>query len=130
MAKKQLVKGMPTSLHFLLQMCEHYVLAKQVRMPVLKVQEGGRAVRLLEKVFSDIAGREDVHTPDGKLYTLNFIDDFSDKSWVYNLKRKNNTPKYFREWKALVEQETGHKVNIFCTNNGGEYSSNEFENYL
>ena len=26
---------------------------------------------------------EDVQTPHGKLYTLNFIDDYSQKAWVY-----------------------------------------------
>ena len=64
------------------------------------------------------------------MYTLNFIDDFSQKTWVYILKRKDEAFKYFQEWQALVEQETNQKVNIFRTDNGGEYSSKDFESYL
>ena len=74
-AERQLATGMPTSLSYLLKICEQCLLAKQARVPVPKIREGGRAKRLLEKVFLDIMGPEDVQTPHGKLYTLNFIDD-------------------------------------------------------
>ena len=87
MPEKQLPEGVPTSLDFLLQTCEHCVLAKQAKAPVPKMWEGGRAKRLLEKIFSDIAGPEDIQTPNGKMYTLNFIDDFLQRTWVYILKR-------------------------------------------
>ena len=86
MAKKQCAKGMPASLDFLPQVCEHFVLAKQTQTSILKMQEGGRVKRLLEKMFLDIAGPQDVQTLAGGLYTLNFIDDFSQKIWVYILK--------------------------------------------
>ena len=127
MAEKQLAKGMPTSLDFL---PEHCVLAKQAKAPVPKMWEGGRAKRLLEKFFSDIAGPEDVQSPNGKMYTLNFVDDFLQKTWVYILKRKDKAFKCFQEWQALVEQETNQIINIFHTDNGGEYSSKDFESYL
>jgi len=74
MAERRLATGMPTSFSYLPQICEHCVLAKQTRTPVPKSQEGGRATRLLEKVFSDVTGPEDIQTPHGELYTLNFID--------------------------------------------------------
>ena len=41
MAEKKLVIGMPTSLSYLPQICEHCVLAKQARTPVPKMREGG-----------------------------------------------------------------------------------------
>ena len=75
MAEKKLAKGMPASLDFLLQICEYCVLAKQAKTLVPKLQEGGRAKQPLEKIFSDIAGPEDVQTPNGERYTSNFIDD-------------------------------------------------------
>ncbi|CAB4035877.1 Retrovirus-related Pol poly from transposon TNT 1-94 [Paramuricea clavata] len=34
------------------------------------------------------------------------------------------------EWKALVETSTGRRLKVFRTDNGGEYTSTEFENYL
>ena len=36
----------------------------------------------------------------------------------------------FLEWKALVEKATKKKVRTFRTDNGGEYTSSQFENYL
>ena len=34
------------------------------------------------------------------------------------------------EWKSLVENSSGHKVKKLRTDNGGEYTSTEFESYL
>jgi transposase InsO family protein len=36
----------------------------------------------------------------------------------------------FREWKSLLEKSTGHKLKIFHTDNGGEFTSTKFEDYL
>ena len=127
---KKLATGLPTSLAYLPQICEHCVLAKQTRTPVPRLWEGGRAKRLLEKVFSDITGPETVKTSHGKLYTLNLIDDYSQKCWVYTLKQKREAFDHFKDWKELVKRETGKKVRIFHMDNGGEYSSKEFEGYL
>ena len=38
--------------------------------------------------------------------------------------------KYFLEWKALVEKSSGRKLNTLRTDNGGEYVSSKFEDYL
>ena len=130
MAEKQLAKGMPTNLSYLPQVCEHCVLAKQAQTPIPKLREGVRAKRVLEKVFSDITGPGDVQTPHSKLYILNLIDDYLQKAWIFTLKRKSEACEYFKEWKAQVEQETNQKVHILRTDNGGEYSSKDFESYL
>ena len=118
MAKKKLVTGMPTSLSYLPQICDHCVLAKQACTLVPKMQEGGRVKRLLEKVFSDITGPENVKTPHGELYTLNFIDDYSQKACIYIIKRKSEAYECFKDWRALVETETGQRIKIFQTDNG------------
>ena len=129
MAEKKLATDLPTSLAYLPQICEHCVLAKQTQTPVPRLWEGGRVKRLLEKVFYDITGPETGKTSHGELYTLNLIDDYSQKCWVYTLKWKSEAFDHFKDWKELVERETG-KVQIFHTDNGGEYSSKEFEGYL
>ena len=86
--------------------------------------------RLLEKVFSNITGPEDIQTPYGELYTLNFIDNYSQKAWIYVIKKKSEAYECFKEQKTLVKTETGQKTKIFRTDNGGEYSSKEFGTYL
>ena len=80
--------------------------------------------------FSDITGPENVKTPHGELYIINFIDDYSPKAWIYMIKRKSEAYKLFKDWRALVEREMGQRIKIFQTDNGGEYSSKEFEAYL
>ena len=130
MAERGLVSGMPANLSTIPPTCEHCVLGKQTRTPVPKVREGERAKHPLDKVFSDISGPEDVQTTQGGLYTLNFIDDFSQKTWVYILKHKAEALTHFKEWKAIVEREMSHTVKTFRTDNGGEYTSQEFEKYL
>ena len=46
--------------------------------------------------------------------------------WVYFLKSKDQVFEKFLEWKAMVERSTGRKLKAFRTDNGGEFTSNEF----
>ena len=50
--------------------------------------------------------------------------------WVYIIKQKEQVFEKFLEWKALVEKSTGRKLKALRTDNGGEYTSAEFEAYL
>ena len=38
--------------------------------------------------------------------------------------------KKFLEWKTLAEKSTGQELKIFRTDNGDEFTSTEFEEYL
>ncbi len=58
------------------------------------------------------------------------IDDYTHYIWVYVLRNKHEVFNKFCEWKSLVENLSGHKLKVFRTDNGGEYTSNEFEEYL
>ena len=66
----------------------------------------------------------------GAEYFLTFIDDKIHFTWVYVLKKKDEVFRKFREWKAMVERESGHRVKTLHTDNGGEYISTEFKEYL
>ena len=63
----------------------------------------------------------------GTEYFVTFIDDQSRYVWTYVLKHKSEVFKKFTEWKTMVERSSGMKLKIFRTDNGGEYTSNEFE---
>jgi hypothetical protein len=97
---------------------------------VPKIREGERATVRLEKVFSDIMGPEDVSTKAGKKYMLNFIDDATGMTWIYPPKEKLDATQRFKEWKALVEKESGTDIKILRTENGSKYTSKDFETYL
>ena len=60
------------------------------------------------------------------MYIVSFIDDYSRKTWVYFLKSKDEVFGKFKEFKALVENLSDKKIKILRSDNGGEYTSNEF----
>jgi transposase InsO family protein len=66
----------------------------------------------------------------GARYFVTYIDDFSRKVWVYLLKSKGECLKKFKEFKALVETQSEHKIKVFQSDNGGEYISKGFERFL
>ena len=61
---------------------------------------------------------------------MTFIDDCTHYVWIYVLKNKHEVFRTFTEWKSLVEKSSGHKIKVFRTDNGGEYTSTEFESLL
>ena len=48
----------------------------------------------------------------------------------YILKPKSEVLSKFKEWKALIENSTGRKIKCLSTDNGEEYVSTEFQDFL
>jgi transposase InsO family protein len=63
-------------------------------------------------------------------YMVTFIDDFSRYVWVFFMKEKSETLSKFIEFRMKVENEVGRKIKCLRTDNGGEYTSDEFCDYL
>ena len=85
---------------------------------------------LLELVHSDVCGKMSVKSLSGAEYFLTFIDDKTRYVWTYVLKRKDQVFAKFMEWKTLVEKSTGQKLKTLRTDNGGEFTSTQFQDYL
>jgi transposase InsO family protein len=66
---------------------------------------------------------------EGNRYFITFIDDFSKKLWVYFLKEKSAAFIVFKNFKALVENQSGHKLVTLRSDRGSEYTSKEFDKY-
>ena len=64
------------------------------------------------------------------MYYVTFIDDYSRKVWTFFLKHKSEVFQKFKEWKTMVENQRGRKVRALRSDNGGEYTSTEFKEYL
>ena len=47
---------------------------------------------------------------------------------MYPIRRKADVIAVFKTFKALVELESGKKIKCLRTDNGGEYTSDEFDN--
>lgn len=65
----------------------------------------------------------------GYSYMLIFIDDFTRFTWVYFVKQKSEVMDRFVQFKKTVEAELGAKIKQLRTDNGGEFTSNEFSSF-
>jgi len=66
----------------------------------------------------------------GKNYAVTFIDDHSRKTWVYLLAAKSDVLGALIRFQELVENETGLRLKVLRSDNGGEYTGNKFLAYL
>ncbi|GJZ60970.1 retrotransposon protein, putative, ty1-copia subclass [Tanacetum coccineum] len=87
-----------------LEFCENYVLGKSTRGP------------------------SRVESMSGCRYFLSIVDDYSRRVWVHFLRHKNEAFSKFKEWKQLVENQTGRKLKKLRTDNGLEFCNQEFNN--
>jgi hypothetical protein len=60
---------------------------------------------------------------------LVFTDEFSQKNWTYFLQSKDQTFEKFKDFISMIESETRHKIQILRMDRGGEYMSNDFNEY-
>jgi len=63
------------------------------------------------------------------VYYVTFINDFPRNTCIYFLKTKSNVFDRFKEFKALVENQTGKKIKVLSPDNGGEFYSREFQEF-
>jgi len=84
---------------------------------------------ILQLVHSDVSGMMTVNSLGGYLYYLTFIDDYSCKTWIYFLKKKDEVFTWFRHFKAIIENQSEKRIKILRTDIGTEYESNEFHDY-
>ena len=110
--------------------CEACLSGKMACKPFKSVGEESRAVGLLNIVHSDLMGPMEVPSISGSRFVLLFIDDRSWYKHCYILSKKSEAFDRFKEYKALVEQETGRRIGKLRTDGGGEYTSMEFLAYL
>jgi transposase InsO family protein len=89
-----------------------------------------KAKKPLELAHSDVFRPVKQASISGMRYMVTFIDDFLRYVWVYFQKEKSETFSKFQEFKSAAEAEIGEKIRSLRTNNGGEYTSDEFFNYL
>jgi hypothetical protein len=55
------------------------------------------------------------------------IDDYTRMNWVAFIRNKFEAFEMFKAFKTLVENEIDLKIKCLRSDNGGEFTSNEFE---
>jgi transposase InsO family protein len=84
---------------------------------------------ILDLIHIDVCGPVSSTSLTNFLYYVTFIDDFSQKSWIIFMKTKGQVFQWFQEFKALVENQTGKKIKLLISDNGSEYTFNEFNDF-
>ena len=107
--------------------CEPCLAGKMHANPFLSTEIKSR--ELLQLVHTDVK-HVGITSHSGYLYWVTFIDDFSRFKAVMPMKRKSDTFDCFKQYKAWAENITGKRIQAIQCDGGGEYISNEFNNYL
>ncbi|KAE8673308.1 hypothetical protein F3Y22_tig00111794pilonHSYRG00058 [Hibiscus syriacus] len=109
-----------------LSLCENCITSKQHQLKFNT--SNSRAKSVLELVHSDV-WQTPVTSLGGANYFVSFIDDYSRRCWVYPIKKKSDVFSTFKNFKARVELDSGNKIKCFRTDNGGEYTNEEFDDF-
>ena len=120
---KSMLKGLPQ-----VDVRTHMVCCKAHQLPY--EESKFKAKELLELVHSNVFRLVKQLSVGGMWYMVTFIDDFSRYLWLFFMKEKSDTFSKFKEFRKLVEGRVGKKICYLRTDNGGEYSSSEFSQYL
>lgn len=117
--KKPIVEGI----------CDICITGKHSRTAFSKERHDRTCQDILDIVSSDVMGPLP-RTMDGCEYTVNFVDEKSNFTAVFSLKRKSEVLEKFKLFQAQIERLTRRNIKHLRTDGGGEYCSNNFKQYL
>ncbi|WCJ34767.1 Retrovirus-related Pol polyprotein from transposon TNT 1-94 [Euphorbia peplus] len=128
MQKNQMVHGLPNLIQPK-EICSGCLLSKQARKP-FPSQSNFTAKIALELIHGDLCGPISPVTPAGNKYFMLLVDDYTRMMWVYMIKTKDEALSVFKRFKAMVEKDgTKQGIQVFRTDRGGEFCSNEFNKF-
>ncbi|CAI7773495.1 unnamed protein product [Closterium sp. NIES-54] len=91
----------------------------------------GPAKAPLALLHMDVVGPTRAPSLSGSCYFLTIVDDHTRAVWVYPLQTKGEVAAaVLKEWMPRAQRESGHKVKVNCTDNGGEFIGADFEAVL
>ncbi|KAL4340368.1 hypothetical protein GQ457_08G024390 [Hibiscus cannabinus] len=108
--------------------CDSCQVGKSHRLP-FSLDGVKRANMKLELIHYDLCGPMKTSSMNGNKHFVLFIDDLTRMCWVYFLKSKLNVLLTFKEFKIFAENQSDCKLKVLRIDNGGEYVSNEFNDF-
>jgi transposase InsO family protein len=108
--------------------CVSCVMGKHKRSPFPTSTR--RASAPAELVHSDVWGPVNVASSSGDSYFVVFTDDYTRYSLVYLMRAKSDVFELFRKFVPWMETQSGGRIKRLRSDNGGEYVSREFLQYL
>jgi transposase InsO family protein len=106
-------------------MCRHCQLGNKTRIR-FKTKEYSTS-KPLELVHTDLCGPTRNMIFQGESYFMLFIDEFTRMGSVCFLKEQSEALNKFKAFKTLVENEKETKIKCLRSDNGGEFTSKEFD---
>jgi transposase InsO family protein len=120
-----LVKGLPT-FNKENSKCEACIFCKQKREDFPTIS--WKASKYLELIHNNICGPME-SSFGGCRYFILFIDDHNRMKWVYFLKEKFEYFEKIVNFQHMIQNETRENIASLRTDNGGEFTSTEFNDY-
>jgi hypothetical protein len=125
--RDQMVRRMPQIDH-VEQLCDTYVLTKHKRQPFPR-QASYHTLKQLELVHGNLYGPVTPVTSGGWRYFLLLVDDASRFMWAILLPMKAAVADAIMHVQAIDEMESGLKLQVLRTDNGGEFTAVKFTAY-
>ncbi|CAI7895117.1 unnamed protein product [Closterium sp. NIES-54] len=109
--------------------CPTFLETKFTKFPFNSITGPAKASLVL--VHMDVVGPTRAPSLSGSRYFLTIVDDHTRAVWVYPLKTKGEVAAAFlKKWMPRAQRESGHKVKVIRTDNGGEFIGADFEAVL
>ena len=83
--------------------------------------------RILEIIHFNVCSPMSSSSLSRYVYYVSFIDNFSKNTWIYFMKNKDKFFSKFKGFKTLIKNHTKKKIKTFRSDNGREFTSNEFK---
>jgi len=126
MIKNNDIDGLKCSFMAVKDVCEPCVYGKAAVTPMPSAG-GGRVTKRLQLVHWDLGGPMSEPSRGGALHFGTFTDDFSRWTDVVFLQKKSDLLSEYKKWLIKAQLQTGTKIKILRSDNGGEYVSNAFK---
>ncbi|XP_021959280.1 uncharacterized protein LOC110855167 [Folsomia candida] len=127
--KKDAVRGIDLEAVLHKIMCEDCEIGKQSRKPFPAATRNA-TIKPGEMVHMDLAGKMSVASLGGAQYFLLLKDDATGFRTVYFLKSKDEAKDRIKCYIEFMENQTGRKVKICRSDNGGEFCNSTLASYF
>lgn len=108
--------------------CENCILAKHTKSS--HPHHLYKPSKPFHLIHSDVWGLARVPNLTNTRWFITFIDDHTRVSWVFLMKDKSEAYSLFKSFHQMVQNVFQTAIQILRTDNGREYFSNEFNQYL
>ena len=106
------------------EFCKVCAKAKVARQPFPK-ESKTCATKYGEHIHWDLWGPASVRSLSGNSYVAACIDDATCETMLYFQVKKSQTIDSYKRDEALIKMQTGNHIKVACSNQGGEFLSND-----